>query len=87
MKVLEILSKIIAYGQGSNIELIHRIFSKSPKFFQTIIVYGGGLIAVLTMFLTLDLLPQYNEYIKISLAIISGIVGIATTTKDTPKDI
>lgn len=88
MKVLEILSKIVTYFQNSDNVILNRLFSKSPKFFINITIYGGVLISVLTAILSMDLLPQYSEWTSSILKITIGIVGIAQLTKDKqPKDI
>lgn len=88
MKVLEILSKIVTYFQNSDNVILNRLFSKSPKFFINITIYGGVLISILTAILSMDLLPQYSEWTSSILKITIGIVGIAQLTKDKqPKDI
>lgn len=80
-KFVELFKKLVEYGQNSNIPVVHRFFSKSPQFFNNIVLYGTAISGFIVLVLQADALPQYNSELKYILAIVGGAVAIASVTK------
>lgn len=81
LQVIGLLNKIALIGKNSNIPIIHRLFSESPKFFKYVVLYGTSAVGFITLLLQVDAFPQYSETLKLLLGVIGGAVAIASVTK------